>query len=122
MTNQNLIHIKIGYEDALKAKKNILSSEMNLIRISKKVKAYRSLRIEELKFKLKLIKKIKEAKTNIGKLKRTLPKLEIPEILKEKEEESIEIEKLKSKIKKSSHDKNLEIELQEIQDKLRSLQ
>ena len=119
MKNENLIHVKLEYEEALQSKKNILSSEMNLLRIARMIKKYRLLRSEELKIKLKLHRKIKETLTNIRKTQLTLPKLEIPEILKKDKE--IE-EPAKPPIKENQYDKSLESQLQEIQDKLNSIQ
>ena len=33
MTNENLIHVKLEYEEALLAKKDVLASEINLLKI-----------------------------------------------------------------------------------------
>ena len=115
MKNENLIHVKIEYEEALQSKKNVLSSEMDLLKIAKIMKEYRFLRLKELKLKSRLHTKIKGMITNIRKLQATLPKLEIPEILKE--DKSF---KKADKIKKTQNDE-LEYQLQEIQDKLKSL-
>lgn len=121
---ENTIHIKLEYEEAREAKKDFLSSQMNLLRIAKKIKEYQTLRREELNLKLKLSKNIKETKTSIGKIQRSLPILKIPEILK-KHDEDIEIDEIESKIKtprKEQHSENIEYELQEIQKKLDALQ
>ena len=117
MKNENLIHIKLEYEEVIQLKKGFLSSEMNLLKIAKSIKKYRFLRLEELKTKLKLYKKIKEIKNNITKLQIILPKIKIPEILK-KGKGSEEIEK---KIKEKQYDKGLESQLREIQNKLKAL-
>lgn len=119
MKNENLIHIKLEYEEAFQSKKDILSSEMNLLRIAKMIKKYRFLRQEELEIKLKLHRKIKEIITNIKKMQTTLPKLKIPEILK-KDKEIEEPDKIP--IREPEYDESLESQLQEIQDKLNSLQ
>lgn len=119
MKNENLIHIKFEYEEALQSKKDILLSEMNLLKISKTMKNYSSLRLEELDLKLKLFKKIKEINADLGKLQISLPRLKIPEILK-KDEDDEEISKVKE-IKERPYEEDIEYELQEIQDKLRSI-
>jgi len=116
---ENIIHIKLEYQEALEAKKDILSSEMNLLRIAKKIKKYREFREEELELKLELFKKIKETKANIGKLQKTLPTLKIPEILK-KYQEDTEIIGIKKTTKEKPYD-DLEYELQKIKDKLDAL-
>ena len=112
MKNENLIHVKFEYEEALQSKKEVLSSEMTLLKIVKIIKEYRSLRLEELKLKLKLHRRMKETITNMRKLQIILPKLEM---LKKDED----LEKV-DKIKKAQYD-GLEYQLQEIQDKLKSL-
>jgi len=119
MKNENLIHIKFEYEEALQSKKDILLSEMNLLKISKTIKNYSSLRLEELDLKLKLFKKIKEINTDLRKLQISLPRLKIPEILK-KDEDTEEISKVKE-MKERPYEGDIEYELQEIQDKLRSI-
>ena len=118
MKNENLIHVKLEYGEALESKRDVLSSEMNLLRIAKTIKNYRILRTEELKTKSKLSRKLKEIITNIKKIQTTLPKLKIPEILnKDREIEEPD----KSKIKERQFDDSLESQLQEIQEKLKSI-
>ena len=118
MKNENLIHVKLEYGEALQSKKDVLSSEMNLLRIAGIIKKYRIFRLEELKIKSKLHRKIKEVITNMGKIQIILPELKIPEILKKTEE----TEEPEIQIKEKKYDANLESQLQEIQDKLNSLQ
>jgi len=47
-------HIRIEYEDALNSKKNLLSTEINLLHVLRKIKAYRLFRKRELASKNKL--------------------------------------------------------------------
>jgi hypothetical protein len=121
MKDKNLIHIKFGYEEALQSKRDILYSEMNLIKISRIIKNYHSLRLEELKIKLNLHNKIKEINTYIKNLQTFFPHLKFPEILK-KDEDIEEVDNSKRKIKERPHDESIEFQLQEIQGKLKSLQ
>ncbi|MBU4070370.1 MAG: hypothetical protein KJ646_05280 [Nanoarchaeota archaeon] len=114
MKEQNLIHVRIEPEEALDSKKEILSSQMSLLMILKRIKKYKSLRTEELKTKENLHKKIKEINAEIGKLQSVLPKLKIPELLhKEKEVAKVN--------KKIIADDDLEFQLQEIQNKLSAI-
>ena len=113
--SESLIHVKLEYGEALQSKKNVLSSEMNLLRITKSIKRYKTLRSEELKLKYKLYQKVKEFLTNIKKIQTTLPKLQIPEILKDGKEK----EKIIPEIEEDNSD--LETQLKEIQEKLKSL-
>ena len=123
MTNENLIHIKLEHMEALQSKKDILSSEMNLLRILQIIKKHHELRSKELQLKLKLKKKTKEMISNIKKLQKILPELEIPNIL-QKEGNEIKVEEEETKIKEieeSPYDKNLELQLFDIQEKLKSI-
>ena len=126
--SEKLIHIKFEYEEAVQAKKDILFSQANLLRMAKAMKNYNTFRSEELKLKIKAHKKIKELLTDIGKLQQIVPKIKIPEILQKNFEEDFEGSKEKSSVKikipaeKTRYDKDIETQLAEIQEKLRSLQ
>ena len=112
MAAQNLIHVKLNYDELLVSKKKILSTEANLIRILQRMDKYKSLRNQELKLKTKLLKKLKETKTGINKLEKTLPIIKMPEILKS-------TKKIKEEAPKKD---NLNLELEEIQRKLKQLE
>jgi len=103
-------HIKFNYDQALDAKKQLLSSEINLLHIIKALKAYRILR------KLEFIKKNK-LKTNLTSLKSKIKLIEsgFPK-LKPIPRTPIRIKGIKRHDKKT-----LQQELEEIRDKLESL-
>jgi len=114
MKEENPIHIKLEYEEAVQSRRDILSSEMGLIEIMKISKRFALLRKEELIYKIKIQKRVKELLVNIKNLQEMLPKVKIPEILKEPQETRTR--------KTFQHiDTNLERELLEIQEKLNSL-
>jgi|SRR3989338_7122971 len=115
MANGSLIHIKVDSNELINSKKEILSTEADLIRILQIIKKYRILRINELKLKTRFLKKLKEVKAEIKKLEETLPKSEIPKILQG-------IENKKDEFKTSLKKDNLEEQLEEIQKKLRELE
>ena len=115
-----VIHVKLEYDEALQSKKDILNSELGLLKIAKAIKKHQVLRSDELKAKIRLHKKLKELKTNITKLQQVLPKIKIPEILEGKREYQEE-HVTKSKVEKRAHDNSLEAQLQEIQDKLNQI-
>lgn len=115
-----VIHIKLEYNEALQSKKDILNTELGLLKIAKAIKKHQILRSDELKTKLRLHRKLKELKTNITKLQQVLPKIKIPKILEEKREEKEE-KITTQKIEKRAHDNSLELQLQEIQKRLRQL-
>src|SRR3989344_2841096 len=113
--NESLIHVKLEYGEAIQSKRDILSSVRDLIRLLKVIKRYHALRKEELDLKINIFKKIKDLKADLAKLTSTLPKIKIPDILiKENPKE----EKTPAR-KKEYPDRDLESQLQEIQEKLR---
>ena len=118
MSKENLIHVKFGHGEAFQAKRDILSSEIALLRIAKTIKGYGFYRSQELELKSILYKEIKELKMNLGKLQKTLPKLEIPSILKEEFGEKTELKPKKT----TPVERGLEEQLQEIQNRLNNLQ
>ncbi len=118
MIKENPIHIKLRHEEAIQTKKDILSSQITLLRIAKAIRGYSVYRSGELELKLVLYKKIKELKMNLGKLQKTLPKLKIPDILRKEGQEKTEPKSKKIK----SPERNIEEQLQEIQKRLNELQ
>ena len=115
MTNENLLHIMFNCDELINSKKEILSTEADLIRVLQTLKKYQLLRANELKLKVRFLKKLKETKVEIKKLEEILPKPKIPKILKEIDNEN---EKFNINPKKD----NLEFQLEEIQKKLRELE
>jgi hypothetical protein len=122
MKSENIIHVKLEYPEALQTKRDILFSEMSFLKIEKIINNYKVLRLEELKLREELYKKIRATKTNIGRLQRVLPKIKIPEILKKEEKEEKKKKKSKGKKQEEIPDLNLEDQLKEIQKKLNDLQ
>lgn len=119
MKNENLIHVKLEYEEGIQSKKDVLSSERDLIRLIKVIRRYHLLRKEELDNKIRIYKKIKDLKLNLTKLVQILPKIKIPDILKKEEGKKELISSIK---KKDSYDIDLETQLKEIQEKLKKLE
>lgn len=108
----NLIHVKLDYEEALDSRQKILAVEMDLLNLIKRMRAFKELRTTEMKLKLQLAKKLKEASLDITKINHSLPEVEVPEV---KEMEPMRyIEK--------QYDESLEMQLKEIQQKLRAIQ
>ena len=120
MNNENLIYIKLDYDESLVTKRDILITQQELITLLRTIKHYHSLRSEELRLKLKIQKKIRELKLNVTKLEQVLPKIKIPEILRREPEEMIK-EQVAKKPKKEDSEKNIEEQLKEIQEKLKRL-
>lgn len=150
MKTDNLVYIKLGYDESVVAKRDVLKSQMNAIKIAQSIKSYKELRTKEVDLKVLLSKKSKEFSSDLRKLKALLPKLKVPKILEEEEiptqtitlEEVAEIKKQKikeidqkskkkqetkkekpveTKSSKPKHDDSLEAQLREIQGRLNSL-
>ena len=119
MRSENFIHIKFEYDSALESKKDILASEIDLLKISQRLKNYQKSRLLELDTKTKVEKKLRALKLDMGKLQVLLPKIKIPSILKP---EGVKEEPVHKKVIKKTGKPSIESELEEIQRKLSSLQ
>lgn len=117
MKEETLIHVRVGYEEGVESKKDILSIERDLLRILKILKKYSLLRKEEINIRLRMQNKIKILKMNLGRLNNTLPKIKIPDILRKNETK----EERLSRLKQESKEKDLESQLRDIQERLRKL-
>jgi uncharacterized protein (DUF2384 family) len=134
MKKEDLIHIKLDYDEALYGKKNVLSVEASLIKIAQAIQKYKMLRMRELELKKTLDEKSSLLRADLKKVKTTLPKMQLPKIVKKFEEKRHEEEK-KAKIPKEKKSKkktkktkkvepvkeDLGAQLQDIQDKLAKL-
>lgn len=119
MPSENLIHIKLEREEALESKRDLLASQIALLKVLKRINTYRVYRTREFELKLTLNKKIRELKVNLGSLQRVLPTLKVPKILNK----GIESEGKKTlKTGLGVQDSSIEGQLQEIQRKLDDLQ
>lgn len=118
----SLIHIKLEYPEAKQSKKDMLHSELNLLKIIEGITKYKKLRLEELEKKEKISKKFKDTKSNITKLQKIFPKLKIPKILEKKAPITQEIE-IKAPSRYVPQKKSdIEDQLSQIQEKLKSLE
>ncbi len=115
MTRNKIIHIKLDSDEALGARRSVLSTEMDLVNIAKAVNKYKQLKARENDLKILVKKQIKDLKNDFRKLKTVLPKLEIPKILKKHEDEMHsdvevvdldDVKKRKEKIKKEKTKKS----------------
>lgn len=122
MSNEKtLIHVGFQYDEAVRAKRDLLSLEMSLLEAVKAVTNYHSLRSEELKLRLKLYLRTKEYMNLLKKLRKLLPKYKLPKILKEIEEEHVDVERIKEE-QEVRYGSDVDSQLEKIQDKLRALQ
>ncbi|MBU1252308.1 MAG: hypothetical protein KJ905_00580 [Nanoarchaeota archaeon] len=118
-SNRSLIHVRFEYEEAVEARRDILFSQIVSLRIEKAIRGYGFYRMKELDLKAALYRKIKDVRMTITKLEKTLPKLEIPEIIEKKisgKPDSVE------HIERDGGDGDIENQLKEIQKRLDHLQ
>jgi uncharacterized protein involved in exopolysaccharide biosynthesis len=106
------LHIKFEFGEAINSKRELLSSQMNLIKVIQKIKKYKELRKSELSNKASLKSKLREIELMMKNLRENLPKTRMPK--EEREEVKINI------IEKSKNE-NLEAELKEIKERLARL-
>ena len=123
MKNENFVHIRIDSNEALQSKKDILFSEISLIKAIKIMQEYKALRLNELEAKGELLKKIKEIKSSLKSLEVTLPKVKMSKILeagykKESDEEEKSIKGIPKIKPRQEHEDPLETQLREIQERL----
>ncbi|HOW36662.1 MAG TPA: hypothetical protein PLK34_00200 [Candidatus Pacearchaeota archaeon] len=129
MTEQNSpVHIRLDYGEAIFLRKDVLTSEIELILILKAINRYIELRKQETALKINFYKALKKLSASIKKMESTFPKLEIPKILKDSHKQKIifetkvePISEIKPKSKSSKTEDALEQQLLEIQKKIQSL-
>src|SRR3989344_2624614 len=127
MGNKGQIYSRIGYEEAMSSRKNILEMQINLLNLMRNIGEYKDLRKKELIWKIKMKSLLKEVKEKVRDIESKVPKSEelkdhrkndIPKemVTKEEMKEIKEFKKLKEeKIQKES---SIELELEEIKRKL----
>lgn len=104
-------YIQISYGEAFASKKQLLSSELNLLHALEEVRNYKVLRKKELMIKNNLKIVLKDLRIKINQIQSTFP-----------EETILKISKEKTKKMKKEQEQNIQGQLQEIQDKLERLQ
>jgi len=105
-------HIKINHDEALHAREQILSMELNLLNTFKRIKSYRLLRKRESTERNKLKLGLKALKKTINDLDFDMPK---------DSNDEIDIKRKKIKKIEGEERKDIQKELDEIQRKLARL-
>jgi hypothetical protein len=111
----SLIHIKLDYEEALRSKRDILASEIDLINIIKSINNFLLLRDLELNMKSQFYKEMKKIAMNIKLLETNLPEIKTPKILIKHPQEN------RAEIPENKITGDLESQLMAIQRKLKAL-
>jgi len=116
MSDNQFMHIKMEYDDAMSLKREILFSEVHFIKMLQKLQRFSELRAKEAFLREALIQFLHEMRSDITFFEKRLPKL------KEKPTpEKKAVQKEKQKLHKKRYDSALEIQLEEIKQKLDSL-
>jgi len=116
VVQENPVYIQLGYDESIESKKDFLSSELFLLNIIKIIKRYNSLRMQELDIKSQMYKAVRDLDASIRKMKSAFPFIKIPEKTRREE-----IMKIEAPIRRENFDENLESQLRNIQDKLKSM-
>ncbi len=126
--NDNLMHVRLDYEGAKRSKKDLLMTEISVIKAVQTLHAYKLLKQQEYEEQEKLQEKIKETRLILLALQRQLPKVKVPKEFSEEigHEEAHESSKEKPKAISRPriikiHEDPLQAQLREIQDKLSKL-
>jgi hypothetical protein len=123
MGSENVVHIKLNYEEAIQGKRNFLFSEMGALKVAKRIGRYKFLRLGEFDLRSKLYTKMKEVRSNIRRLQIIAPEPKLPKIIKRdlarREKEAEEPLKVKSK---TYQQQDIESQLREIESRLEDLQ
>jgi hypothetical protein len=107
------IHVRFEYEEALEARRSLLSSHVNLLEFHEKFKAYKNLRRRELILRVRFKRALASLNTEINSLWESLPS--------ETEEEIKTIKKVRKLKTGTKGDRKIKDELQEIKEKLARL-
>lgn len=125
MKDENLVHLKFEHNEALIGKREILYSEKNMLDLIGIMKRYKELRLEELRLKSRIQRKMKETISKLQKLREVLPHPNVEKILNKKMEKNVELkeEDEPSPIikKRIETDENIDLQLRDIQRKLNEL-
>jgi len=103
-------HIRINRHDALSGKKNLLSAEIDILNVKKKIRNYKVLRKKELSLRSKLKTNITSLKSKLNLFQASLPK-----------DEHHPKPKKKQRIIEKAYTKDIQDELNDIKAKLAKL-
>ena len=112
------VHIRLEYSEAIDGKKGILASELEVLKILKKIRIYKNMRKREMILKTKLRTKIKQLIAELSSIETYFP---------EEETEGLNLPKIKRKKtssitnKEKGYSSDIENQLREIEEKLAAL-
>jgi len=118
---ENPVYFKLGHEESINSKKDLLTSELSFLTMLKIMKKYNLWRGEELRIKSEMFKKMKELDASLQKTKAVFPFLQIPEGIRRRKIIQIEQPREEEKPVEKDFDENLEAQLKDIQARLSSI-
>ncbi len=122
MAENEVRYVKLENADGILAKRYFLSTEMNLLRILRAINGYHALRLKELRIKATILNSIRDINKNVRKIEMNIPKLTTSHsFIKDKESGKMQTREIKEAIRPGGN-RDLEIQLRDIQEKLRALQ
>lgn len=115
------LHIKFEYENALEARRELLSTQMEILEFLKRFRDYKDLRRRELILKSRLKNELASLNSETIRLQDALPKDEDEEEMKEIQKITRKKHKEMIREAKSREHKDIERELEDIKEKLEQL-
>ncbi len=116
MSDSQFMHVKMEYDDAMSLKREILFSEVHFIKMLQRLQRFSALRTEESLLRETLIEALHEMKNDLTFFEKHLPKLK-----EELSPQKKAVEQKKQNHPKKKYDSALEMQLEEIKQKLNSL-
>lgn len=120
MVSDNPIYCKFEYSESVESKKKLLSSEVSILNLLKIAKRYSALRSEELKVKAQIFKKLKETEISLNKSRAAFPFIKIPKKVKHSNLQTLQ--KVEKSFPAEHVESDIELQLQEIQTRLKALE
>ncbi len=122
MEKKQQAYVRLETEEAMVAKRDVLSLQMELLQILFKISAYKKLRKQEVRDRIELKKKLREMKLGMGSLLELIPEIEKPKIkFRKKSSEERGVREVKKKEKEATLKKNVDEQLAEIKERLQRL-
>ncbi|MBT3691361.1 hypothetical protein HOG16_03925 [Candidatus Woesearchaeota archaeon] len=121
VNSEDILHIKFKHDELVRSKKDFLSSQIELLQISREINNFKIARAEELDTKLLLNKEMKSFNLSLRKLQASLPKVKIPKILSKEIVPKPQTIQRPQTYQQPTHNSTIESELLEIQNRLKEL-
>jgi len=118
MNNQNPVYVRFSLEEALFSKGNLVSYEIEILKLLRILKKYELYKKEEILIRTKIIQNLQEMKKNLNFLDKELPKTKEVEEIKKADSDFDVLVKMSEKKDQSTLD--LERQLEEIQARIKA--